>query len=80
MTAFFDSWDAFLAMGGYAFYVWLAVGITFISLLGICVHTRWTHSQLLADIRRQEARAQRVQKIKQQKASDHVVSHKENQE
>ncbi|MGL5401500.1 MAG: heme exporter protein CcmD, partial [Plesiomonas shigelloides] len=27
MTAFFDSWDAFLAMGGYAFYVWLAVGI-----------------------------------------------------
>ncbi|MBS2693627.1 heme exporter protein CcmD, partial [Salmonella enterica subsp. enterica serovar 1,4,[5],12:i:-] len=35
MNAAFDSWPAFFAMGGYAFYVWLAVAVTLISLLGL---------------------------------------------
>ncbi len=34
MNAAFSSWQAFFAMGGYAFYVWLAVAATLLSLLG----------------------------------------------
>ncbi|MBV1905813.1 MAG: heme exporter protein CcmD [Pseudomonadales bacterium] len=31
---FFDSFGAFLAMGGHAFYVWLAFGLTLLLILG----------------------------------------------
>ena len=35
MNAAFSSWPAFLAMGGYAFYVWLAVAVTLLSLAAL---------------------------------------------
>ena len=57
MNAAFDSWSAFFAMGGYAFYVWLAVAATLISLLGLVAHTVWQRRQLLAEIGRRQARA-----------------------
>ncbi|AJJ63045.1 heme exporter protein CcmD [Yersinia aldovae] len=60
MTPAFDSWMAFFMMGGYAFYVWLAVAVTVLSLLGLWVHTCWQHKQLLADIQRRQAREQRI--------------------
>ncbi|MGQ9883340.1 heme exporter protein CcmD [Serratia marcescens] len=56
MNAAFDSWSAFFAMGGYAFYVWLAVAATLISLLGLVAHTVWQRRQLLAEIGRRQAR------------------------
>ena len=46
-------------MGGYAFYVWLAVAVTVIALLILFIHTRWQRA-LLADVRRQMARERRV--------------------
>lgn len=61
MNPAFNSWAAFFAMGGYAFYVWLAVAATLLSLLGLWAHTRWQHKQLLADIQRREAREKRIQ-------------------
>lgn len=50
MTPAFHSWAEFFAMGNYAFYVWLAVAATLLSLLGLLMHTLWQHKQLLADI------------------------------
>ncbi|EEP90383.1 Heme exporter protein D [Yersinia kristensenii ATCC 33638] len=52
-------------MGGYAFYVWLAVAATLLSLLGLWAHTLWQHKQLLADIQRREAREQRIRQANQ---------------
>lgn len=62
MSPAFTSWAAFFAMGGYAFYVWLAVVATFLSLVGLIAHTLWRHRQLLNGIRRQQARAQRMRR------------------
>lgn len=35
MRPAFDSWTAFLAMGGYGFYVWLALILTVLPLVGL---------------------------------------------
>ncbi len=60
MTMAFDSWAAFFVMGGYAFYVWLAVGVTSGSLIALWFYTLWQHKQLLASIQRRKARRKRL--------------------
>ncbi|CAI2788429.1 Cytochrome c-type biogenesis protein CcmD [Serratia grimesii] len=67
MNAAFTSWQAFFAMGGYAFYVWLAVSITLLSLLGLVVHTFWQRQQLLSEIGRRQARERRIRQSQQSK-------------
>ena len=41
MTSAFHSWSDFWQMGGYAFYVWLAVAVTALSLLVVVWHACW---------------------------------------
>ena len=65
MTPAFNSWADFFAMGGYAFYVWLAVAVTLLSLLGLWAHTLWMKQGLLKSIRRQRRRDQRVRQAQQ---------------
>jgi heme exporter protein D len=67
MNAAFDSWSAFFAMGGYAFYVWLAIAATLISLSGLVAHTVWQRRQLLAEIGRRQARERRIRHAQQSK-------------
>ncbi|AGB83406.1 Cytochrome c-type biogenesis protein CcmD [Serratia rubidaea] len=69
MNAAFPSWTAFFAMGGYAFYVWLAVAATLIPLLGLVCHTLWQRRQLLADVRRRQARERRIRQSQHAKTS-----------
>ncbi|ENY71001.1 heme exporter protein CcmD [Aeromonas diversa] len=57
----FASVADFLAMGGYAFYVWLSFGITLASLVAIVITTRLKRKQLLGELRRKEAREARRQ-------------------
>ena len=54
-------------MGGYAFYVWLAVAATLISLLGLVAHTVWQRRRLLAEIGRRQARERRIRHAQQSK-------------
>ena len=45
MTPAFASWNEFFAMGGYAFFVWLAVVMTVIPLVVLVVHcVAWRNS------------------------------------
>ncbi|KEY60114.1 heme exporter protein CcmD [Serratia sp. DD3] len=67
-SAAFNSWSDFFAMGGYGFYVWLAVAVTLLSLLGLLTHTLWQRKQLLVEIRRQAAREQRIRQSNQKMA------------
>ncbi|CAI1532814.1 MULTISPECIES: heme exporter protein CcmD [Serratia] len=67
MNAAFTSWQAFFAMGGYAFYVWLAVAVTLLSLLGLVAHTFWQRQQLLDEIGRRQARERRIRQSQQSK-------------
>lgn len=50
MTPAFSSWHSFFAMGGYAFYVWLAVGVTLVSLGALVVFIGWQGKRVRAAI------------------------------
>ena len=56
----FTSWADFWAMGGYAFYVWLSFGVTYLLLLGLGWFSLREHRQLKQQIRAKAAREQRV--------------------
>jgi heme exporter protein D len=62
MTPAFSSWHAFFEMGGYAFYVWLAV-------VGLTLHTLLLRRRLLAEIRQHDARKRRIRAAKSKKAA-----------
>ncbi|PIJ51536.1 heme exporter protein CcmD [Erwinia sp. OLTSP20] len=64
MTPAFSSWQDFFAMGGYAFYVWLAVVLTLLPLLVLLVHTLLTRRFLLKEIQRKQQRARRIRNAK----------------
>jgi len=82
MTPAFASWHDFVAMGGYAFYVWLAVAGTLVPLFALILHSRWSHRRLLADIRQRDARERRLRRptfnvpptIRQEKRSEYPPS------
>ncbi|MFJ5452729.1 heme exporter protein CcmD [Pectobacterium jejuense] len=65
MSIAFTSWQDFFAMGGYAFYVWLAVVLTLLPLSALVGHTLLNRRALLNDIRRQQAREQRKNTARQ---------------
>lgn len=60
MNIAFISWEAFFAMGGYGLYVWLAVALTLLSLIGLLAHTTWQHKKLLIDIKHRRALEKRM--------------------
>ncbi|ACT13452.1 MULTISPECIES: heme exporter protein CcmD [Pectobacterium] len=68
MNIAFTSWQDFFAMGGYAFYVWLAVVLTLLPLSALVGQTLWHRRTLMNDIRRQQAREQRKSTARQSKA------------
>lgn len=55
----FASFSDFMAMGGYAFYVWLSFGLTLICLVGIVISTRLKTRNLLGELRNKQAREAR---------------------
>ena len=55
----FASLSDFLAMGGYAFYVWLSFGLTALCLVGIVMSTRLKTRNLLGELRNKQAREAR---------------------
>lgn len=68
MMAAFSSWHDFLAMGGYGFYVWLAVSFTLLPLAALVVHTLWQRRQLLKSVRQYQARERRIKAAKMKQA------------
>lgn len=56
MSSAFISWSAFFAMGGYAFYVWLAVAFTLLPLVAIVLHTRWRQRVIFRVVVQRQAR------------------------
>ncbi|HHQ4695345.1 TPA: heme exporter protein CcmD [Aeromonas veronii] len=55
----FASFSDFMAMGGYAFYIWLSFGLTLVCLVGIIISTRMKTRSLLAELRSKQAREAR---------------------
>ncbi|NIF20876.1 MULTISPECIES: heme exporter protein CcmD [Pantoea] len=73
MTPAFASWHDFFAMGGYAFYVWLAVILTLIPLSALVLHTLVQRRRLLAQIRQRQSRERRIRAAKSKKAASEAA-------
>ena len=58
---FFESWQDFLQMGGYGFYVWLSYGMSFAAIVILAIQSYRDKSAVLREVRREQAREQRVQ-------------------
>ncbi|WP_313383130.1 heme exporter protein CcmD [Pantoea sp.] len=69
MMPAFSSLSAFFAMGGYAFYVWLAVICTLVPLVGLLLHTLLQRRRLLAEIRQRQSRERRIRSAKMKQAA-----------
>jgi len=73
MTPAFSSLSAFFAMGGYAFYVWLAVVCTLVPLGGLLLHTLLQRRRLLAEIRQRQSRERRIRSAKMKQAASEAA-------
>lgn len=62
----FDSFADFLNMGGYAFYVWLSFGVTFVAMAIIAVQSFIKHRGLLKQVVVEKERKVRIKKARQQ--------------
>ncbi|QFI36692.1 heme exporter protein CcmD [Moritella marina ATCC 15381] len=56
----FDSFSAFLAMGGYGFYVWLAVAFSLLTLGSLTITTIIKRRQIIHEIKNKHQRIQRM--------------------
>ena len=67
----FDSFSAFLAMGGYGFYVWLSYGVSALLLIILVMASMSQKKSVIDHIR---ARQNREQKLRQAAALQQQVS------
>lgn len=65
----FDSFGDFLAMGGYAFYVWLSFGVTFFSLFAVYLEQKWRTGKLRTQVILEHERAERIKKVRREKSA-----------
>ena len=65
----FNSFADFIAMGGYGFYVWLAYGISFLSLIVIIFNTLAKKKKIFQAVSKRIAREQRINKAKNMKGT-----------
>ena len=66
----FESFAAFINMGGYGFYVWLSFGVTFVAMGIIAIQSFIKHQTLLKQVVVEQERKARIKKArKQQQAS-----------
>lgn len=56
----FDSFSAFLAMGGYGVYVWSSFAITFGAMAWVALATHFARRKLFKEIKNKAAREQRI--------------------
>lgn len=66
----FDSFSAFIDMGGYGFYVWLAFGATLASLVALALENKWRARKIREEVLKEHRRIQRINKAREAQQSD----------
>ncbi|ABL98453.1 heme exporter protein CcmD [Shewanella amazonensis] len=64
----FESFTDFINMGGYAFYVWLAYGVTATSLATLIILSTRQKGKVLTEIAKKIAREERLKESRSNKA------------
>ncbi|CAB0149450.1 hypothetical protein PSI9734_00013 [Pseudidiomarina piscicola] len=62
----FESWQAFIEMGGYGFYVWLAFGISFAAIAVLVINGFGARVKLQREFIKQQQRQQRLAQRKKE--------------
>ncbi|MBL4940641.1 MAG: heme exporter protein CcmD [Colwellia sp.] len=63
----FETFSAFLDMGGYGFYVWLSYGISTALLLTLIFSSIMHHKQVLKNIAKRLQREDKLRQVRQQR-------------
>ncbi len=66
----FDSWQAFFQMGGYALYVWISFGSTYLLLALLGWHSHRSQQQFLQHLAAKQARELRIKQQQQQEQTE----------
>ena len=61
----FNSFEEFIAMGGYGLYVWSAFAVSIIAMALIVVHTRAQSRRLRSDLLKQQQREEKLKMAKE---------------
>jgi heme exporter protein D len=70
----FDSFSAFIDMGGYGFYVWLSYGVATALLLILIFSSITGHKQVIKSIAQRKQREDKLRQVrKQQKQQDKLL-------
>jgi heme exporter protein D len=65
----FEDFSSFIAMGGYALYVWLSFGVAALSLLVLWLDSFFTKKTLLTQVLGEQARLARIKAAARQSAA-----------
>ena len=63
----FESFSAFLHMGGYGFYVWLSFGISTALLLALIFNSLQGHKQVIKNIAIRQQRDNKLRQLRKQR-------------
>lgn len=62
---YFESFSAFLAMGGYGFFVWLSYGVSILVVTAFVMYIKVDKRNLIKEVRAQAARKARIEQAKE---------------
>ena len=73
----FDSFSAFIAMGGYGFYVWLSFGACAFMLLLLILESNAGHKKIIKQIAQRQKREQKLRQAAEQNEQELTNDSKE---
>jgi heme exporter protein D len=73
----FDSFSAFLDMGGYGFYVWLSFGVSAALLLALLINSLMGHKQTIKKIALRQQRENKLRQLRTKRNENTTNTHNE---
>jgi heme exporter protein D len=73
----FDSFSAFLDMGGYGFYVWLSFGVSAALILALIFSSLQGHKQVIKNIAIRQQRENKLRQLRKQRKDNNTETTKE---
>jgi heme exporter protein D len=73
----FDSFSAFIDMGGYGFYVWLSFGVATALLFTLIISSIFGHKRVIKNIAQRKQREDKLRQVRtQRKKQDNELKEK----
>lgn len=73
----FESFSAFLDMGGYGFYVWLSFGVSCALILALLFSSLYGHKQVIKAITIRQQRESKLRQLRKQRNDNNANNTKE---